>query len=326
MYPNVKRAHIVPRCHLAQFADGGGKLAVHILGRPKDLLRSIDKVGTRHRYYRRTRPDGTPVDDIEWTLAQTEARAAPILREIRERWPLSGEDKASLATLFAFQILRGPRWMEWRTDATRRFFREQRQGASDDEADALDQTERHLLSDTQRLLHMVRLAPRVTTVTGSMYWTLVQFDSPVVAMSDHPVVLWGPRNARTPKPTPINVGVLESLEIRVPVSPSSALVMSWADLPDESEPVVAGHRHHAASLNAFTVVEAEIQWFHRPGRCPPIATGRLLPLSPEFVDRYTMDAAAHSERRQAASDFLQPLIGSDDLSGDVTIFRLEEGQ
>jgi hypothetical protein len=83
-YPNVKNAHIVPRAYLANWAVDG-KIA-------------------------RKRPDGTEIDDIEWTLSEVESNAAPFLGSLDERWLLLGVDKLYLATLFAFQLLRGPRW------------------------------------------------------------------------------------------------------------------------------------------------------------------------------------------------------------------------
>ena len=49
---------------------------------------------------------------------------------------------------------------------------------------------------------MMTTAPTVTSILGSMQWTLLDFHSPIVATSDHPVVLWpgarrlGHRNRR----------------------------------------------------------------------------------------------------------------------------------
>lgn len=68
---------------------------------------------------RRRRPDGTEIDDIEWTLSQIESNAAPLLQSFEETWPFSGDDKLMLAALFAFQLLRGPRWKEAYEDRTR---------------------------------------------------------------------------------------------------------------------------------------------------------------------------------------------------------------
>jgi hypothetical protein len=81
-YSNVKNAHIVPRMYLANSADGD-KIAVRLVREPTDVVQSIDNVGTRRRYYHRERPDGTQINDVEWTLGEIEPRAvdeAPLAR------------------------------------------------------------------------------------------------------------------------------------------------------------------------------------------------------------------------------------------------------
>ena len=77
----------------------------------------------------------------------------------------------------------------------------------------------------------------------------------------------------------MDTGVLETLEIRVPVSPRQAILMTWRDDADDADCVVRGRRDHTANLNAFTVAQAERQWFHQPGASTPIASGRLLPFA-----------------------------------------------
>jgi Protein of unknown function (DUF4238) len=119
-YPNVKNAHIVPRAYLKNWAVDR-KIAVWLVPENRRLDdQPIENVGTRRRFYRRQRPYGTEFDDIEWTLSEIESTAAPLLGSFNERWPLTRDDKLSLAVLFAFQLLRGPRWKEEyeaRTDA-----------------------------------------------------------------------------------------------------------------------------------------------------------------------------------------------------------------
>jgi hypothetical protein len=93
--------------------------------------------------------------------------------------------------------------------------------------------------------------------------------------------------------------------------------MTWADGPDTR---ATGHKQNAASLNAFTVAEASPQWFHVPNMSPPIVSGSLLPVSPEFVDGYTHDVAHASERRARASQILQPKLGKDSFADTTTEF------
>jgi hypothetical protein len=63
----------------------------------KRLTLPLEKVGTRRRFYRRERPSGTEIDDIEWTLGQIESNAAPLLQSVDKGWPFSGDDKVKLS-------------------------------------------------------------------------------------------------------------------------------------------------------------------------------------------------------------------------------------
>jgi hypothetical protein len=71
----------------------------------------------------------------------------------------------------------------------------------------------------------------------------------------------------------MGAGVLEALEIRVPVSPHHAILMTWRDEADDQDCRVRGTRDHAANLNAFTIAHAERQWFRQPGAPTPTALG-----------------------------------------------------
>jgi len=71
-YPEVKRSqHVVPRGYLVNFAEEE-MLVMHLVGAPKTELVSIDDAAVRRRFYWRTRRDGTPIDDVEWSLSQLE--------------------------------------------------------------------------------------------------------------------------------------------------------------------------------------------------------------------------------------------------------------
>jgi len=173
---------------------------------------------------------------------------------------------------------------------------------------------------------MMSTAVTASAVFASMHWTLVEFDSPLVATSDHPLVLWPGVESRSPTATEITqIGVLECVDIRLPLSPTHAVLMTWSDHPDDEHARVRGSRDHGANLNAFTVASADRQWFHRPGTPPPRASGNLRPLSLELVPGYTPVAAAASGRRARVSKIANERIGRDFRDQEIEIVTVSRG-
>jgi hypothetical protein len=320
-YPNVKNAHIVPRTYLANWAVDG-KIAVWLVPECERLDdQQIRNVGTRRRFYDRERLDGTNIGDIEWSLGQGEAAATPLLRSFDEKWPPSIDEKTQLAELFAYQLLRGPRWKAEYEERTRRWIEEYDRTADAQLPPAeLEKQNAALLSNTHRLTMMFSTALTATSVFASMHWTLVEFDRSLIATSDHPVVLWPGAESRAPQPVDVTqAGVMQCIEIRLPLSPTRALLMTWADNPDEDDPRVHGTRDHAANLNAFTAASADRQWFHLPGHTPPRASGRLLPLSTQLISGYTPLAAAASERRQRVATIVNKKVGRELADREIEV-------
>jgi hypothetical protein len=319
-YPNVKNAHIVPQMYLSNWAVAG-MIGVRLVRERLQKVLAVESVGTRRRFYRRQRPDGTEIDDVEWSLGQGESKAAPLLRSFHENWPLRGGEKAMLAELFAYQLLRGPRWKAEYEERTRRFLDEYDDANERDlTAEEREKLNAHFLEDSRRLIMMFGTALTLASILGSMHWVLVVFDSPLIATSDHPVVAWpGADNRRPEAPMISQAGVLECLEFRLPLSPTHAVLMTWADWPDDEHILIGGKRYHAANFNAFTVAAADRQWFHFPGTSPPVGTGKLLPLSVELVPSYSPLAAVRSQRRKRASEHAQKKVGRDLHDRDIEI-------
>lgn len=286
-YSNVKNAHIVPACYLRAW-ELDGKLTVRVDG--KCLEMPAEKVGTRSRAYRRQRPNGDLINDVEGTLSQIEGDAAPLLATLSERWPVSQEEKSQLAVFFGFQIVRGPRWLSW-ADALAEAY-----AATESATDGGTSTP----PSTTRLLAMLSGGTQMSALVGTMHWSLLEFRSPAVATSDHPMVIWrqGVRSQR-PMARPFDLDDIACREIRVPVSPRHAILMTWCDEPDDEAPRISCARQDAAALNAFTIAQAERQWFHRPGREPPRASGSLLPLAPQVLRGLSLNPR-QGLRRQAA--------------------------
>jgi Protein of unknown function (DUF4238) len=156
---------------------------------------------------------------------------------------------------------------------------------------------------------MLSTGVTASAVFASMHWTLVEFDAPRLATSDHPLVFWPGAKSRSPSVVEITqTGIFQCIEARLPLSPTRAVLMTWSDSPDDEHARVRGTRQHAANLNAFTVVSADRQWFHRPVRPPPRGSGNLLPLSLELVEGYSASAADASQRRKLASEFTRKRV------------------
>lgn len=326
-YPNVKNAHIVPRTYLEGWSVDG-KIGVGLVREGKRLVLSAENVGTRRRFYQRERPDGSKINDIEWTLGEIESAATPLLRSFDDVGPLSGDDKLRLAVLFAFQHLRTPRWKEEYERRTRGFVEEyDRENLTALSPPEIEEHNAQLLSDNHRLMQMISTGTTATSVFASMHWTLLDFSRPVLATSDHPVVLWPGVGSRSPAATEITqIGVLECIEIRLPLSATRAVLMTWSDAPDDEHVRVAGTRDHAANLNAFTVKSADRQWFYRPGSSPPRASGNLRPLSIGLVPGYTAVAAAYSRRRQSVSEIVNKKIPRDLSDREITVVSMSRKQ
>lgn len=328
-YPAVKKSHIVPRCLLKAFADSG-RVELAVDG---DLLPGtvpLGDVATRRYFYRRHRPDGTPIHDAEWSLARIENAAAPLLAELPRIWDeLDLESKGKLAEFLAVQYVRGPRWKGWWEEQTRSSIDSWRKDPQPVEHNgllipvtqsAINAFEDQALTNTQWLTRMLAISHKVVGIFGSMHWTLLEFDGPCLLISDHPVVDW-PLDApvRRPEPNRVGVGALNFLEVRVPVAPDRAILMSWSD---ETALVsrMRGSIEAAENLNAFSIANSERQWLRQPGSDTPVGGGLLAPISPTVLDGYSVQMAESSAIRKAVTENLQPKLGVTDDAAEVDIF------
>ncbi|HEX5761661.1 MAG TPA: DUF4238 domain-containing protein [Solirubrobacterales bacterium] len=308
--PKVDNGHIVPRMYQQAWEVEGRQVAVHEPGRSECEVKSSKLVGARGPYYRRTRPHGTQIDDIEASLAHVENKATPALRQIVAGEPFTVERKGALAQFFGLQMMRGPAFFAKHEEIQRSVL---------EGAQASDLKPRHLaavggdvnlarsqvidvlLSPTSRFMTMLSYAVKVAGILSLMRWHVVRFDRPLLAYSDHPVVLW-PMNVERTRPfSRQELGPLTMLEIRVPIAPDAAILMNWIDCSDEIG--VPMKPRAAAELNAFTVAQAEKEWMHRPGSEPEVADDVFSPLSRLIDPTYDRAVAKQSARRAHADSF-----------------------
>ena len=333
-YPKVERSHIVPRTYLRNFADNDGMIGMRLVDDSRTLkVISIDHAAVWKRFYRRTRPDGTPIDDVEHSLSLLENRAGPLLRNLEERWPLDFEGKRVLGELFAIQLLRGVRWRRGYDKRTTRLVEDYRQsGLFDDEVakseltiqEVTERNREFFASDTMRLRRMLFASARGSSVFGSMIWALIRFPKPVLVTADHPVTGWSRwETSSRPKPTPDGLGLMHMLEVRVPVSPTAAILMTWLDRSADIGQPFEGTRQHARNLNAFTIAQAKRQWFHLPGTEPSYGKRRAYPsLGMELFRGYGPDLVENSALRRVVSEKVNAKLGEE--TNEYEIIRLDE--
>lgn len=318
-YPKVNRAHVVPRFLLKRFAVDE-LITVHSLGDGEERTVSIDDAAIRKRFYRRARPDGSTIDDVEYSLAQLETVIAPTLGGVEDSWPLERETKCELAEFIAFQAVRSPRWRQWHQEFTRQAMADRRRDPHHQMESGLwlplsqhdiNKVESHLLSDTQRLKRMMDLANKLITVFASMRWDLLCFDEDCLIVSDHPLVEWPLEAERlSPGQVPGGNGLVNTLEVRLPISSKSAILMTWQDTGD-GPAALRADQAQAANLNAFSVAQAEKAWMYRPGSTPPIGEGPLGSLARALLPSYNRSTAEASAIRARVTDSLNGRLGQD---------------
>lgn len=319
----VDHSHIVPAMYLREWADDDGHMETYLVNRGSQKRVPVKHAGVRGGgFYKRERPTGKRSDDIETVSLQSiENTAAPVLRELETRWPLTGDDKLAMAMLIALQLVRGPKFFDWHDQFTSENlsrYRDEGQfapgpGVEASEEQIYEATLEQMLGSTERLMTMLRVTAKMASCVGSMTWSLIRFERPVLATSDHPVVVWpASETGRPAEPAvPGKIGVGNFFEVRFPVNPWAALLMAWRDRPDTMAPI-AGKTHHADNLNAFTIAEAEHQWFYRPGsRRPRRRTGPWLPLAPELLLDYSIREAAGCRRRRDILADMQGRVGEE---------------
>jgi hypothetical protein len=125
---------------------------------------------------------------------------------------------------------------------------------------------------------------------------------------------------------------MDTAEVRFPLDPWHALMLSWSPQPDLVDPVT-GEFRHAADINRSTHGQADRDWFYRPGSRPPLLTPPLLdrscePVSYDVVPGYSLEVARSSRRRSEADAIMKELISSQatDLMRFVVVTARNESE
>ena len=240
------------------------------------------------------------------------------LAAAQSSWPLELSDRAVLAQFLALHVLRSRAFPDW-LDAIRaqslaglreRFPSEQQ----------YREFARVMGSDRERGKKLISLINKLGTVFGSMHWTLLRFDEPLLVTGDQPVSpvpLLAPGQVQEVAAIP-DTGWLDTCEIRCPLTPRLALLMTWWSGP-ETDPL-DGMWAHAVNLNTATTVQAVKQSFRYPGRLPALAPEVFAVPQPQVLSAistgllpgYTNETARTSNRREIAIKNVRQLVERQD--------------
>jgi hypothetical protein len=304
------------------------QVLVHFVSDGHTELRHVRSVGWRRAFYRRITPnDGSEIDDIEASLSELERDIKGVFDEILAGAELTLERKGALSQFFGIQTVRGPAFFSQRSDVIDEVVASLDESAlmpgaleaAGGNLEIVQQRVRDVYtSTTAQFVTMLGTGLKTAMLLGSMRWHILDFGAPLLAYSDHPVVLWPAVVHQTQPFTRPNFGPLDAIEVRVPLSPELAILMNWADVADEGRRVSAPPGF-ADELNAFVVSQADEQWMHRPGRIPPVGVGSFTPLSRAFEDGSYSPAYLGQSRRRATAARLLAGVAKKKLLGDIKI-------
>ena len=311
-----KHTHVTPRVYLRRFAADGLLIAERTGCEPEPI--GVPEVAVRKRFYTLKRSDGTSSNEVENSLGILENRVTAAFRAVdRGALPLDSETKAVLAEFIGVQMTRGVRYREMRSDHIKQsedWLREHvralflKHAPSERASEADDYASNYDLSrlETQESVVQAGIGTSIilTNALVNMCWTIVGFDKPVLLSSDQPVVSWyAPHRAGPWAPS-------VAVEIRVPLSPTRALVASWHDEADRSH-VQHGDALAGLSMNHYTARQAADWVYWLPGTTP----GRGQPVHDEPI---TGPVPATSRRRELTTKLVERLLESREET--ITVF------
>jgi hypothetical protein len=181
-----RRIHLASRCYIRGFAVNGRVFVdAAQAGKPGEVQeRTVSSVAWRPGWWGSS---SELAEAAEFLLGRSEDETAPILRELTNRWPLSREDRAALAQFIAIHAVRTPAWRNaYDTVTTLAIHDELDRRRWDPEVEK--QAVAELISDRMRVESLLKQIPRMASLFMSMHWSLVQFNDPLLASCDQPVV------------------------------------------------------------------------------------------------------------------------------------------
>ncbi|HEY4277677.1 MAG TPA: DUF4238 domain-containing protein [Conexibacter sp.] len=324
------RNHIVSRGYIRNWAVGDAVACEFVPG-GRRLSLAPSQVCVRSKFYARS-PTAEGVRTAaaaERARGSVENMALPLLGDLVGRWPLEdGRDRAWVALWVAMTLCGSPRSRREIPRNTERFFahldRERPIFAGVTAGHRGEFSEPDYELDA-----MFAEVSTVASVIGQMHWTLLTFGRPALVSSDHPItrIRWT-RDRQRDVGAP-DLLLLDSSEVRLPIGPRAALLLTWADADDRVE-VKRAARHHIGLLNRGAWVQAERHRFWQPGTTPSGVDDRRAgkPIARELFRGYDpersslrLDVALEWCKRRRHGQLATGPIGGDDRAVVTTWFE-----
>jgi hypothetical protein len=315
---NYANNHVASACYLRPWADEDGNLRRVLAGQLKSEPKRPAKAGFRRRLF----GNAAVSKAAERRMTVYESEGIDALRRIDADWPLDLPTKAKIGALVAVHMVRNPAVLEMTSQLlSKQIIDKLPQYEREFSPDKVSELIRSLTSNEFRVSHMLETIPKTASLVASMHWTLLDFEGPLLATGDQPVTtvpLLGDNDRVEVAPMP-STGYVATTELRIALSPSRALLLTWMNDEDPERPL---HCHDAVAveLNRAVVAQADREWFHHPDRRPVRITvddfdlESCRAISHGLIPGYSVEAAAVSPRRDHTRELLEGMIENNVLN------------
>lgn len=309
--------HIATKSYIKGWADpeARNRVARVMLDDPlgQSELKHPRRVGARENFF------GADPDlrkQTEERFNKFESKGIEALRQLEDSWPPTGDSRSAIAGLVGIHMVRNPAFIARATLLSEaeieRKMTAYRQTMTQEQIATMVTSFRSIQF---KIDYMLSLVPKQASLLAGMHWTVIEFPVPLLATSDQPVsvvpILDNGESAEI-EAFP-RAGFLGTHEIRFPIDPRRALLMTWIEGFD-TERAVPASDDIAAELNRTTIAQADREWFHHPARRTTrlkqddLGDGFCRPVGQQLDPAYTADAARNSGRRRAAEKILKELV------------------
>jgi hypothetical protein len=309
--------HIATKSYLKGWANPAARnrVARVMLDDPlsRSELKHPRRVGARENFFG---ADPEVRRQAEERFNKFESKGIEALRQLEHSWPPEGDYRSDIACLVGIHMVRNPAFITRATLLSEaeieRKMTAYRQTMTEEQIEIMLANFRTIAF---KINYMLSLVLKQASLLAAMHWTVVEFPEQLLATSDQPVsvvpILEDGETAEI-EVFP-QTGFLGTHEIRFPINPRRALLMTWIEGFD-TERAVRADDDIAAEMNRTTIAQADREWFHHPSRratClkkDDLADRFCRPVAQQLASDYTPEAARNSGRRRTAEKTLEEMI------------------